>query len=472
MTRKPLYGVDLFCGAGGTSTGFLKAAASLGQTVKLTAINHWTTAVNTHELNHPDVVHLCENVETVNPRAVVPGGHLHALLASCECTFHSNARGGGPCNDQSRSQPWQIIRWITDLTVDKILMENVPEFQNWCRLLRRGIRWKGKYHKKDRPDPRYRGEYFRSFVDTLRTHGYNVEYRIQDAADFGDATHRRRLMLIASRTGPVVWPEPTHGSGCAAPYKTAREIIDWTHKGNSIFSRKKSLSDNTLARIKAGLEMFGGQAAEPFLVILNGTTSRQIKSSVRSLDEPLGTIAGNGSHHMLVEPTPFLAKYHGNHAGRDDSGNRVYSLDEPLGTIDTSNRFALIEPIIVRTDQTGSNGHCCQRIDQPLSTVVSKQNMLLVEPVIAKYYGTGGCKSVDEPLDTITTKDRFLLVEPQNDGEYLDILIRMLQPEELQLAHSFGSGYKFTGTKADRTKQIGNSVPVELARAHAAAILS
>ena len=48
-----LIAADLFCGAGGTSTGILQASASLGHKMDLLAVNHWTTAVNTHTLNHP-----------------------------------------------------------------------------------------------------------------------------------------------------------------------------------------------------------------------------------------------------------------------------------------------------------------------------------------------------------------------------------------------------------------------------------
>ena len=504
---KPLQAVDLFCGAGGTSTGLLAAAASLGRTVNLTAVNHWTTAINSHTLNHPTVKHICEPVENLWPPNVVPGRHLDLLCASCECTFHSNARGGGPCNEQSRSQPWQIVRWITDLHIDNVLMENVPEFQHWGPLNRRTLK----------PLKSKRGTFFKAFLKALSNHGYQVEWRIQNAADYGDATNRRRLILMATRTARpgLCWPEPSHGPGRAKPYKTAREIIDWNLKGKSIFDRKKALSPNTLKRIAAGLKIFGGEAAEPFLVILNGTTDRQINTTVRSADEPLGPIAGNGSHHGLVEP--FLVNYHGQH--KDQARReRVNRVDVPLPTVDCSNRLGLVEPfishlthhgsrrphsvgeplptvtgahrgelglvqpicsgavpapILVQTDQTGAGGHCCQTIDTPLRTVVSKQNLGLVQPFVVKYYGTGRAHGVDQPLDTVTTKDRFLLVEPKTDRVIaeLDILFRMLQPHELSAAHSFPADYKFTGTKGDQTKQVGNSVPVQLARAHALALL-
>jgi hypothetical protein len=50
--------VDLFCGAGGTSTGLvIDAVNDLGYEIKLTAINHWDVAIATHSKNHEDVEH-------------------------------------------------------------------------------------------------------------------------------------------------------------------------------------------------------------------------------------------------------------------------------------------------------------------------------------------------------------------------------------------------------------------------------
>ena len=81
--------VDMFAGAGGTSTGLIAAATSTGQKVDLTAINHWPAAISTHEMNHPWARHICANVEQVDPREVAPGGHLDILVASPECTHFS-----------------------------------------------------------------------------------------------------------------------------------------------------------------------------------------------------------------------------------------------------------------------------------------------------------------------------------------------------------------------------------------------
>lgn len=82
-----------------------------------------------------------------------------------------------------------------------------------------------------------------------------------------------------------------------------------------------------------------------------------------------------------------------------------------------------------------------------------------------KYFGTAIAQSVNEPLDTVTTKDRFALVIPELDGFALDIRFRMLQPHELAAAMSFPKEYQFAGNRENRVKQIGNAVPVNLARA-------
>lgn len=72
---------------------------------------------------------------------------------------------------------------------------------------------------------------------------------------------------------------------------------------------------------------------------------------------------------------------------------------------------------------------------------------------------------------TVSAVDLFCLVVPEIKGRRLEILFRMLQPHELARAMSFGDDYQFAGTKTDRVKQIGNAVPVQLARALCRALL-
>ena len=521
--RSVIHAADLFCGAGGTSTGLVHACRSIGRCVDLLAVNHWKIAIESHSANHPEARHICARLEAIRPEEAVPGGRVDILVASPECTHHSIARGGRPVSDQLRASAWLILRWLEALLVDGLLIENVREFRDW-----------GPVGVNGRPIKSRKGETYQAFLNALRSFGYTAEDRILNAADYGDATTRQRLFILARKGRKSIhWPDPTHGEqglmGERKPYRTAREIIDWSIKGESIFNRTKSLAPATMARIAVGLKKFGGRNAEPFLVMFYGTNKarsldrplttvtasgqqmalcqpfvlgQQSCAAPRSVDDPLPTIATKGAI-SLIEPflcevnhggdgdgsrsvdrplgtvttkngyglvEPFLMKYHGNHRGKNDGERRTHDINEPIPTLDTSNRFALVEPFIVPFfDERGGQAPRCHSVNDPLPAVTSHGAGALVEPFIAKHYGTGGTQSVDEPLDTITTRDRFGLVEVT--GKYqIDIRFRMLQPHELAAAMSL-DGYQLSGTKADQVKQIGNAVPARLAEALCRALL-
>lgn len=477
-----IHAADLFCGAGGTSAGLLLAAEELGLSVNLLAINHWPIAIETHSANHKAAVRLCESLDNVNPRKAIPSGRLHLLTASPECTHHSIARGGKPMNDQSRASAWHVLRWAEALRIDNILIENVKEFQGWGPLGANGRPMKSRV-----------GETFHAFLNALRSLGYAVDFRVLNAADYGDPTTRERLFIMARRARKKIhWPEPTHSRdgdptlfGKRDRWKAAREIIDWNIKGESIFTRKRPLAPATIERIIAGLRKFGGKNAEPFIVVLRNN------QDARSLDKPLPTVTTSGAHFGLCEPfivsaggpevsarsvsqpmntvltrdhmalvEPFII--HVTHSG---STNRSRSIDSPVPTVTTANggELALVEPFVIGQQ----SGAVARAVDDPLPTVATKGAIALVEPFLMSYYGNGTAESVASPLPTVTTKDRFALVEP---GQ-VDIRFRMLQPHELARAMSFPDDYRFAGNRSERVKQIGNAVPVGVAKALCRALL-
>lgn len=532
LTLPPIHAVDLFCGAGGTSTGLIRACLATNRTMELLAINHWQIAIDTHRANHPDARHICAPLESIDPRVAVPGGHLDILVASPECTHHSNARGGKPVSDQLRASAWHIIRWLELLTVDNILIENVREFRDWGPT----------DVATNRPIKHRKGETYQAFLTVLLSMNYVVEDRILNAADYGDPTSRRRLFILARRGEKKIhWPMASHADNFGAhplpepikPFRSAREIIDWSLPGKSIFSRKKPLAPATMARIAAGLRKYGGEKAEPFLVMMYGTNDarsldrpmptvtaggnkmalcepfilgQQSCAAPRSVDQPLPTIATAGRHHCaLVEPflihtnhaggdrthnidkpvptitcghrgemalvDPFIVRYHGNHPGNNDGEKRTHTIDKPLPTLDTSNRYALVEPFLAILKGQSKT----RDLNQPCPTITTNPHLYLCEPFLTKYYGKSKVQSLEDPIHTITTKECFALVEPQMDveGEYvlLDIRFRMLQPHELAAGMGFDKNYKFTGNKGDQVKQIGNAVPVCTATALCLALL-
>src|SRR6185437_8868299 len=132
--RRKILLADLLCGAGGSTTGAIKALLALGYSLEdivIVCVNHWGVAIETHRINHPQARHYVQDIATVRPHMIVPEGYLDLLMASPTCTHHSVARGGKPTSDQQRSDPWHIITWLTELRVKRMIIENVWEFTGW-----------------------------------------------------------------------------------------------------------------------------------------------------------------------------------------------------------------------------------------------------------------------------------------------------------------------------------------------------
>lgn len=465
---------DLFCGAGGTSTGLLLAAKELGLNISLTAVNHWDVAIATHSKNHPRVNHFNSGLERLSPREAVPSGRLRLLVASPECTNFSRAKGGAPKNKQSRASIKYILKWINQLDqVDDILIENVPEFVEFGPLHRQctcgaGPTLEKKHDKKCRyatPIQSRKGEYFLRFIHKLEEADYSVKWRALNAADYGDATTRKRLFIIARKGLIATFPEPTHGRttrdmlGDRPAWRSASEIIDWNVKGTSIFSRKHPLKENTMRRIEQGLKKFSGEA---FVV------GQQSKAAPRDIHTPIPTIASKGAIALIQ---PYIVSLRGTGESNLKSSHR--SVNEPLPTV-TGGRghFYLTVPFLMEL----THGGRLHSLDQPMNTITSADAWGLVQPFLVEYYGTGSASSVHLPLKTQTGRDRFGLAQPvikiEGKKYKLDILYRMLTPRELARAMSFPDEYQFTGTRENIVKQIGNAVPVQVARALCKHLLS
>lgn len=338
--------LDLFAGAGGFSEGFRRAAVKRGIPVHLTAINHWQKAVDNHKLNHPDARHFCESVYEVDPKDAVPGGHLDCLVASPECIYHSNARGGGVCDDQSRSGASDIHRWIDGCeSIDMIVIENVKEFRDWGPLYRRKTKYKGKWYLANTPIPHQKGKYFEEFCDGLRERGYNMHDMVLNSADYGAYTARKRLFLMARKENPAVsWPIITHAKDPESAdmdmrkWRAAREVIDWSLKGESLFARqaglipgKKPLVENTIRRIIHGMKKFNNLDIEPFLTVLRGC------SNSADINLPLPTVTAGPGNLYLCEP--YFIDMHGTGGVKD--------VADPLPTPTTSGTHTvLVEPVV------------------------------------------------------------------------------------------------------------------------------
>jgi DNA (cytosine-5)-methyltransferase 1 len=479
---EPIRAVDLFCGGGGCSTGFARAAERLDCDVQLAAVNHWAPAIETHERNHPWADHYHCGVEQLDPREIYPEGDINVLIAAPECTHFSKARGGTPVNPQKRMAPFAIMDWVARLRPRSILVENVPEFRQWGPVV------DGSATRN--------GTFFDAWKQTLQDLGYAVSARTLVAADYGDPTTRERLFVIGRRDDHPVWPEPTHSEDGAVEdtdsWRTAAEIIDWTERGQSIWTRglrgngKRPLAANTMQRIAEGIRRYGDDRLEPFadvIATLDPDAVRamqqaavdiaEAETAVEQREEPFlvraevvvpDDAAGDSAPRMGL-CGPFIKGQHGGSVPRDVT-------NQPVMTVTTDGNIPLMRPqtFVLPRNQfyrgTESNPAYDPQ-ERPLHTVTaSNHDGHVVTPYLVVYNGESDAAALNEPLPTVTTRDRFGLVVPELYPWGLDIEYRMLQPRELAAAQGFPEDYEFAGnTKADVTEQIGNAVPVHLATA-------
>ncbi|MBE6061845.1 MAG: DNA cytosine methyltransferase [Clostridium sulfidigenes] len=469
--------IDCFAGGGGASVGIEMA---LGRPIDI-AINHDPDAIAMHKINHPDTLHLTEDILKVNlKRHLKWGQKVRMMWASPDCTSHSRAKGGKPIKRGLRILPMSVYRLCkqilkaTGSLPEVVMMENVAEIQDW-----------GPLDENDRPIKDRKGEHYQKFVKLMKNLGYRFECRELVAADYGAPTTRKRWYAVFRFDDkPIVWPEVTHnkyGTDGMKKWEPIVNYINFNDLGRSIFGRKKPLAVNTMNRIARGLQKFVFDSPEPFIVQVNhgGDNFRG-----QSIHEPIPTITQKHGYGIV---SPLLIQYHSETAKNEVRGQ---SVDEPIMTIDTSPRYGLAAAFLTKFYKSG----CGQSLLEPLHTITTSpghfgqisilsidykqliasgvdaetaQKCTWVSEFIMEYYGCGIGQSLNDLLHTVVTKDRFALITVLgNEYAILDIFLRMLEPEELKLGQGFPRDYiisfkRSNGKpypKSEQVKRIGNSV--------------
>lgn len=472
--------VDNFAGGGGASTGIELA---IGRSVDI-AINHDPAAIAMHRANHPATEHYAEDVWAVDPVEACKGRPVALAWFSPDCKHHSKAKGGKPVSRKIRGLAWVAVRWARKVRPRVIMLENVEEFMDWCRL-----------DERDRPDLRYRGETFRRFVRQLERQGYQVDWRLLRACDYGAPTMRKRFFLIARSDGQkIVWPEPTHAdprslevtAGLKKPWVPVADVLDFSLPCPSIFDSSEEifekygiravrpLAEKTLRRIAHGVVKFVLENPSPFLIddaapmLIQYHSERSESVRGQGVDRPVMTVDASNRYGLV---SAFISKYYD--GGYTGAGSRA---DEPVGTITAIDHNALCAAFITQFNHN-SRG---QELTEPLNTITAGQGHFGdVRAFLVKYYSGGGHGSpLSEPAPTITTKDRLGLVTIRGqDYRIADIGLRMLTPRELFDAQGFPADYIIDVdadgrpyTKSEQVARCGNAVcppiPAALVRAN------
>ena len=400
--------IDLFCGAGGTSTGVDLARHNGFECAKVVAcVNHDKNAIASHQSNHPEALHFTEDIRTLElsqmikhvekMKAIYPNAFI-VLWASLECTNFSKAKGGLPRDVDSRTLAEHLFRYIESINPDYVQIENVEEFMSW-----------GDVDENGKPISMDKGKSFEKWVGDIKQYGYKFDYRVLNSANYGAYTSRKRFFgIFAKNDLPIVFPEQTHTKkvevdlfGSYKKWKPVKDVLDFNDEGTSIFTRKKALSDKTLERIYAGLVKFVAGGKEKWILKYN-SMSKNGKHNPPGIDEPCPVVACQ--NRLGVVTADFLTKYFG---GQPE--NKVQSVTAPCGTLTTKDRYSKVSVHFLSKQYSGHPDSKNIGVDGPAGTITTKDHHVFV----TAYYGNGFNTSIESPAPTVTTKDRFSLVSSQ-----------------------------------------------------------
>ncbi len=261
----------------------------------------------------------------------------------------------------------------------------------------------GDMDEHGHPISKEKGRCYEKWKRNVKRYGYDFDWRILNAADYGAYTTRKRFFGIFAKRGlPIVFPEPTHCKdgktdmfGRLEKWKPVKEVLDFSDEGESIFSRKKPLAEKTLERIYAGLIKFVAGGKDAFISRYN--TARP-QDTVKSIDEPCGVLTT--ANRFAKVQVSFLSKQF---CGQPDCKN--ISVEGPAGTITCKDHHAFVSAYY-------GNGHNYS-VQLPAPTVTTKDRLSLVTPFFMNYYSGGGqLGSVETPCPAIMTVPKQNLVTP------------------------------------------------------------
>lgn len=224
----PISAVDLFCGAGGLTRGLEKAGIDVRLGVDVDpACEYPYTANNKARFLLKSVEDL--RAEEISKSFPAEGVRVLGGCAPCQ-TFSTYNQKAGP-DDERWWLLEQFSRLVGELLPEIVTMENVP------RLMRQSV--------------------FKDFVRALEASGYEVSFRPVRCQEYGVPQRRQRLVLLASRLGPITLL-PSHEAVAGsltvrASIATLPPLKAGEKDATDALHQAAGLSSTNLARIKASL---------------------------------------------------------------------------------------------------------------------------------------------------------------------------------------------------------------------------
>ncbi len=249
---------DLFCGGGGSSFGARQAGAEIAGGLDCDELATRTFAAN---FTDAKTYHI-RAADADLPAIADDVGKVDLLLASPECTSHTNARGNLPKSESSMDTAHEVAHFAKALDPTWIVVENVPGM----------LRWHG----------------INNFVDGLNGLDYSVYCERLSAGDFGVCSNRDRLFFICAKdaNANLFWRLPIVPGKFRRP--VIRDILDDDAKWPRTPLYIRGRSPKTLDKVAGGVAALGANAT--FIIRFYGVPKGDSSRRWLGLDEPLGTV--------------------------------------------------------------------------------------------------------------------------------------------------------------------------------------
>lgn len=504
---------DLFCGAGGSSSGLVEAGYRV-----VIAANHWARAIESHQLNHPETDHSQADISQVDPRYFP---RTDVLWASPECTNHSIAKGvkrqramnealfelegARPLVDEaanrSRATMWDVPRFAEAHQYRAIIIENVVDAYRWVQYpawimamdllgYEHETVWLNSMHAQagGLPAPQSRDRMYIVFwrKDAKRRPRLERWTRPQAVCVEHGEVRAVQAFKKSERWGryraQYAYRCPRCTRQIEPAWLPALSIIDWSLPAPRIGDREKPLAEKTRERIRKGIERYWS----PLVVKAAGNTYDGVTTGssylrVSELDAPMPVQTGSAEHGLALPPLVVNLV-----SGADESRSRPAA--EVLPSIVAGGTHAsLLVPVegregkvaasvadVMRTQSTRAataivvplrNHGVAKSAAEPIDTVAANGN----HHALLMRNNEGGAEMstpVVEPMRALTTHGHQSLIEPSApiSLDVDDAGFRMLEPHEIKRGMGFAGDYVLLGSKREQVKQAGNAVTPPAAR--------
>tara|TARA_R110002072_G_scaffold42064_9_gene117800 strand:- start:86273 stop:87385 length:1113 start_codon:yes stop_codon:yes gene_type:complete len=263
--------IDLFAGAGGLSLGLSQSG------VRVVLANELETDfAATYQANHPDTKVCVDDIAKIDFAAEIEDlgltGNIQLVCGGPPCQGFSTV-GKKDLADPRNSLFHQFLRCVDEADPQAILFENVSGFKTM-----------------------YQGRVYQELIEQLTRRGFVTDSRILNAVDYGLAQHRKRTIVIGTRSDALIdWPTAPFNykaDGLFGVFLTYRTLAD-------------AISDLPPLRVGEHSDQYLSEPQNEFQELMREgsptLTEHNCANYGERMQEILRTIPAGGSVHDLPE---------------------------------------------------------------------------------------------------------------------------------------------------------------------------